>query len=233
MTKDIGSAFHVGDGIMVTAKHVVAGNEIVCIATTWDAYVERAGGFKMAGHGTTEFATVRLGPTQPLEAPVVSADADLAAFRVQLPDPGFPEMFVGGDDEKHDATSSKWMKDYVLEPAYVLGYPRIPSANKPILVGLRCDVSAIVEERYLGNNHPHFVLSSMARGGFSGGPVFGQYGQLIGIVTEAFLRDNLPAELGYMAVVPVDIIARFLKGAGMLPKRNRWALLAGEKPTSD
>lgn len=214
---------------MVTAKHVVSGNEVLSVATTRDAFVERAGGFKMRGFGDSEFATVRLSPTKPLAPPVECADADLAAFRVELPDPGFPEIVVGHDEDKNaKPVGSAWMEDHLLETAHVFGYPRIPSASKPILVGLRCDVSAIVEERYLGNNHPHFVLSSMARGGFSGGPVFGQYGWLIGIVTEAFLRDDLPAELGYMAVVPVDIIARFLKRVGMLPKRNLWAILAGE-----
>lgn len=233
---DIGTAFHVGDGVMVTAKHVVSSNEIVAVATTSDAYIERKGGFRMPYFGDTEFATVRIENAGHLGPPLQCSYADIAAFRIELPDPGFPEIFVGGygDGSEEQQTATKrspvWMKEHLLETAFVLGYPSIPSTKEPILVGLRCDVCAIVENRYLGNDHPHFVLSSMARGGFSGGPVFGANGFLIGLVTEALLRDNLPAELGYMAAVPVDMIARFLKEVGMLPKRNPWAMLAGSDP---
>jgi hypothetical protein len=141
---------------------------------------------------------------------------DVAAFRVELPDAGFPEILV-------EDYGPEWVADHlVMESAYVLGYPRIPSAKHAILVGLRCEVSAIVPERCIGNDHMHFVLSSMARGGFSGAPVLGAYGHLIGLVTESFLVDSLPVEFGYMAVVPVAMMRSFLVDAEMLPARDAW-----------
>lgn len=35
----IGSAFHVGEGVFVTARHVVEGNQILEVASTAHAYV--------------------------------------------------------------------------------------------------------------------------------------------------------------------------------------------------
>jgi S1-C subfamily serine protease len=215
---DIGCAFHVGDGVFVTARHVVADNKVLSVATTMDVLVELDDG-KPSGHLRKKHKRYRIKRTTPRKM-IISDTVDVAAMKLRLPHPEFNEIYVAPSSGK------RWMDELVLEEAVVLGFPRIPSAHDSILVGLRCDVSAVVRKRTLDSEHAHFVLSSMARGGFGGGPVFNaENGYLIGLVSEALLRDSrLPPELGYMAVVPTDIIRAFLDEKGWLPERSEWAM---------
>lgn len=59
--------------------------------------------------------------------------------------------------------------------------------------------------KYTGG-HPHFIVSTMARGGFSGGPDELIGTATLGIVTEGLAKDGQAAELGYTAVLTVEPI---------------------------
>lgn len=64
----------------------------------------------------------------------------------------------------------------------------------------------------------HFIVSATARGGFSGGPAILQDGYLLGVVTSSLLRDNLPSELGFQAVLSVEPLRILLGERGMMPR---------------
>jgi len=110
-----------------------------------------------------------------------------------------------------------WLGDeLVLEPVLVMGYPTIPMSREPVLIASVGEVNAIID-KYTGG-HPHFILSTMARGGFSGGPVFTSYGASLGIITESLLSNYQPIELGYQAILSVEPIYHCLAHHKIMPK---------------
>lgn len=190
--ESIGSAFHVGEGVFVTARHVVDGMKIMSLATTVDSTRPIAGqdGAHEIVHHRASGRVVRGPFFHPNDS------VDVAALIVEGIDA--PTISLGGhlDD---------WLEnEFVLWPALILGYPPIPFSKKPLLIAAIGEVNAVVD-KYTGG-HPHFVLSTMARGGFSGGPALTEHGLALGLVTEALGRGDQPAELGYLAVLSVEPI---------------------------
>jgi hypothetical protein len=73
---------------------------------------------------------------------------------------------------------------------------------------------------YRGPRHPHFIISPIPRGGFSGGPVVTSYGHLLGVMTESLVVDDLPAELGYGAAISVEPLWDLLMDNHIYPASN-------------
>lgn len=197
--QSIGSAFHVGEGVFITARHVVQNTKIRRIATTR----------RKDDSSGVVVGTLKQGP---LFHP--NDDADVALLIVDGIDA--PAIPLGGhlDD---------WLgEEMVLYEVVVMGYPPIPFSKEPILVGTTAETNAVVR-KYTGG-HPHFILSSMARGGFSGGPVITDLGYILGVVTESLGRNDQPAELGYHAVLTVEPIYSCMEHHGVTPKavREQW-----------
>jgi hypothetical protein len=92
--------------------------------------------------------------------------------------------------------------DFVLTEAVIMGYPPIPKAKRLNLVGTRAEVNAMID-RY-DAPHVHFVLSAMARGGFSGGLVLSEYGYALGMVTSSLYSGDNSTELGYITAIGVE-----------------------------
>lgn len=92
-----------------------------------------------------------------------------------------------------------------LTEAIVMGYPPIPFAKGPLLITARAEINAIVDLRS-NNPHPRFILSSMARGGFSGGPAISCYDFCLGVITDSLSHNHDATELGYMAAITVEPI---------------------------
>lgn len=84
--------------------------------------------------------------------------------------------------------------ELVLYRTLVLGYPPIPLTKVPKIVASVGEVNALIE-LYDGSHHPHFLISTMARGGFSGSPVLVAYNEdnpdsgtaVLGIVTQSLI----------------------------------------------
>jgi hypothetical protein len=214
---DIGSGFHVGEGVFVTARHVVDKCEVLEVGMTEQTYIpiensDDTNVFISKGGVNQPVHEVRNGILTLKRGPFLHQDSavDVAVFQVEQIDPMTPVVRLG--DHLDD-----WLgeSDFVLTEAIILGYPRIPKAKRPTLVGTRAEVSTIVD-RY-DAPHVHFVLSAMARGGFSGGIVLSEYGYALGVVTNSLGSDMKPAELGYMAAVGVEPIYNCLAQHKMLP----------------
>ncbi|MFD3884018.1 S1 family peptidase [Streptomyces microflavus] len=216
---NIGSAFHVGEGVFVTARHVVEGNKIVEVGMTESIDIELAGSeaedarsFVYSDGKKQPVHRVSNGVMKLEGGPYFHGDdrVDVAVFKVEEIDSHTPVVPLGGhlDD---------WLgrSDFVLTEAVVLGYPPIPMAKYPTLVGTRAEVSAQID--LYGTPHVHFVLSAMARGGFSGGVAFSEYGFALGMVTMSLLSGEQSVESGYMSAVTVEPIFECLGLHKLLP----------------
>lgn len=217
----IGTAFHVGEGVFVTARHVLENNSIVEIATTTRAeIIINTSTIDDAKSQRVEPLIYHVEPRtlKVVEGPFFAADPsiDVAVFRVEGLDPRTPRVPLGlhfddtiGDD------------DFVLSEAIVLGYPPIPNTNVPRQVAVRAEVNAVIDVRHA--KHVHFVISAMARGGFSGGLVLSEYGHALGVVTESLIRDEAPPEVGFMSVLSVEAIYSCLAEFFTLEISEFWA----------
>jgi hypothetical protein len=217
--RSIGSAFHVGEGVFVTARHVLHENKILEIASTDPTYIplsgeeaEDAHTFVRVGDKDIPSHYVSNGVLQLDKGPFFHSDesVDVAVFRVREIDTRTPVVRLGShlDD---------WLGrgDFVLSEAVVLGYPPIPMTTGPILIGARAEVNAQVD---LYDTRPvHFILSSMPRGGFSGGLAMSEYGYALGVVTRSLNTNFAPVEMGFMTVTSVEPIYACLADNFLLP----------------
>lgn len=183
----IGSAFHIGQGIFLTARHVVEDVMIDEIATTKSARLA----VEDSGH-----------PVAPRRLPLVDGpyfgadDLDVAVFRVDLGGTPLPVVTVSGHTD-YDLGEN----DLVLSDVLVIGYPPIPFTTIPFQVVTLGQINAVVHVRH--SSALHFIASAMARGGFSGGPVLDQEGRAVALVTESLGQDGAPAETGYMSLLSI------------------------------
>lgn len=212
----IGTCFHVGDGVFVTAAHVVRSRTITDIGFD-DGFTSLQLLEKPAHWGKKSHGSVNL-----VSGPHFHPDEtiDVACFKAEpFPNKAIP---LGGHMDD-------WMGQFelVLHQVLVLGYPPIPFSDRPALVAARGEVNALID-KYSGA-HPHFIVSCMARGGFSGGPALVAYNEsderggtaALGLVTESLISGSQAAELGYMTVLTVEPIFYCLDWAGLLPESQR------------
>lgn len=215
----IGSAFHVGEGVFVTARHVVEGRRIVEIASTERRFIrledEEAkesrvqivmGGEKFAAH------EVNNGVMQLSKGPFFhsSESVDVAVFQVEGIDQRTPYFVLG--DHLDD-----WLgiSDFVLTEVIVMGYPPIPFTNAPRLFAARAEINALIDVRDTPN--VHFILSAMPRGGFSGGVALTESEIVLGVITRSLLSADTNEELGYFTVLSVEPIYQCLSENKILP----------------
>ena len=114
-----------------------------------------------------------------------------------------------------------WMgsDDFTLAPVVVMGYPPIPFSKEPILVTSGGEVNAMFDHRDSGS--PHFLVSAVARGGFSGGPCLlaAEEPYVLGVVTQALsTQAGNTLEPEYMAVLTVERIYECLADHGIVPR---------------
>jgi len=215
----IGSAFHVGDGVFITARHVVEGNKILEIATATNTYIPLEGDAAEKSSLTVRSGDVefKAHPIMPSKLEIITGplyhqndEIDIAAFKVSGLDPYTPAIPLG--DHLDD-----WLglDDFVLTDVLILGFPPIPFARKPTLIATKGEVSALMDLRHA--RHVHFIVSAMPRGGFSGGVVITSDGISLGVITQSLVMNSMPEQLGYMAVLSVEPIYECLAQNKLLP----------------
>lgn len=184
----IGSAFHIGEGIFVTARHVVDGVTIKEIATTKSA--------RLADEGQGKEAAPRR--LTMLDGPHFGPDGlDVAVFRVDLGKMPLPAIAVSQHTDY-----SLGENDLVLSDVLIVGYPPIPFTTVPTQVVSLGQINAVVRVRH--SPALHFIASTMARGGFSGGVALDQSGMALALVTESLGEGGKPAESGYMSLLSIE-----------------------------
>jgi Trypsin-like peptidase domain len=217
----IGAAFHVGDGVFVTARHVVENRAIkeVCL-TDPDLFYrsklypkEKNGSYTIDANSPRMCADIH-GGLKITAGPFFHSDplVDVAVFQVSGISPNAHFIPLGGhlDD---------WVGhgDFVLSRALVLGYPPVPFTLEPVLVAATCDLNAVVDLRAGPGQQLHFILSATPRGGFSGGVAFSEYGFALGVITQSLTQNNATAELGFFATTSIEAVYVCLQESGLLP----------------
>ena len=202
-----GSAFHIGDGWLVTAAHVLNGGEI-----------EEVVGEEYSSHLKIE--KMILHEDERIDLALLKTDFDLSHYLTQTKFQNPTKGFVQTDHIQIGGHLDDWIGDeLVLSKVLLMGYPKIPFANRPVLVAAEGEVQAIID-KYNGP-HPHFVISCMGRGGYSGGPVLSEYGVLLGVLTESLVMNEKTEELGYSSAISVEPLLTLLQANGIYPASNR------------
>jgi hypothetical protein len=120
----------------------------------------------------------------------------------------------------------EWLdSSLIMTRVLLMGYPPIPRSDGPYLVADGGVVQSIIRT-YGASHHPYLIVSTTARGGFSGGPVISQDGRLLGVMTDSFTKNDLPEELGHSGVISVQPLWQLLGASGAFPASN--AEFAGE-----
>lgn len=205
----IGTCFHIGDSVFITARHVVENLKIKNIGTTVDQrrYYENEE-TKEKGLVDVEL-TFQATTSKDYTGPFFHPNPEIDVAAIILPGIKAPILPLGNhlDD---------WLGyEYMLTEAVVMGYPPIPFSSDPVLVATKGEVNAIID-KYTGG-HPHFILSTMARGGFSGAPAITSDGIVLGVVSESLVSDNKPVELGYLSVMSVEGIFECISHNRIVP----------------
>lgn len=215
----IGTAFHLGDDIWVTARHVVEGNRILKVATTGYS-VEQYSQLVRASRGIDSRLMSYAGDYEVVDKPMFHPDdgVDVALLRLRAPD-------AKGQAPPPTVQLGDWLDDWLgdeltLSTVLVMGYPPIPFGKEPLLVSARAEVNTVLDKRK--ERHPHFILSTMARGGFSGSLALTDFECALGVGTESLVMDAKPVELGYFAVLSVEPIFVCLDEHGVTPDAQQF-----------
>jgi V8-like Glu-specific endopeptidase len=206
----IGTAFHIGQGYFVTAKHVLHKNKIIEVGITQPQ--QRAQDTHALPLSKAE---------RPLSLKVVSepifAEAevdDVAIFQVDLQEE-LPSIKL---NSTHDIYQSEDLA--LLSTVLCIGYPPIPLTVHPFQVAVDATVSALINIR--GSEYLSYIISATARGGFSGGPIINDEGKAIGLVTESLVRDSNAVETGFMACLSITAAADLALKYGWDPDETEY-----------
>ncbi|WP_404960413.1 serine protease [Streptomyces sp. 147326] len=203
----IGTAFHIGDGYLVTARHVVENRQLQNLIPY--------GGAKLS----IDSVEVIYPGDPTVDLALLKTDFSLEYYMENV------SFWGNGKVRKIDHIEigghlDDWIDGgLVMMRVVALGYPPIPTSPRPELVAVRGEVITIIDP-YVGSKHPLFVISPMARGGFSGGPVLTEDGCLLGVVTSSLLTNHVAPELGYGAALTVEPLWNLLAENGIYPASN-------------
>jgi hypothetical protein len=221
----IGTAFHIGEGYFATARHVVEGQTILEIGPHTDGYLRES---ELRIPVDCSRSTMDLGdevfPYHQLKHSAVSVigephyhpdpNIDVALLRLEGIDPNTPVIELPAFLD--DAVGGH---DFLLTDAIVFGYPPVAFSLGPNLVVTTAEVNAVVDTRL--DRYIRFIVSTLPRGGFSGGPAYHQYGFALGLVTERLDRQGVENDTGFMAVLSSDLIRDCMEHYGILPAAQR------------
>jgi S1-C subfamily serine protease len=213
----IGTAFHVGEGVYLTARHVLEHNEIVSIIPYNRGHLFRdeltvETETRTSLNGKIDIWNLKHDHLEVTGGPYYHKDnrVDVAAIRIHGVDANTPSLALGHHYDD-------WIADeqWLLTSGIVLGYPPVPMSNKPIQLTATVEVNGVVDtyrDRYV-----RFIVSGAARGGFSGGPVWHEYGFVLGMVTES-LEMLGSREPGFLTVLSIEALHELLDQHQIVPE---------------
>lgn len=202
-----GTAFHIGDGWLVTAAHVLR-----------DGVVQEVVSELASAPLTVE--SVIFHKDERIDLALMKTDLDLSHYLHGTMLLGSPRGFVRTDHIEIGGHLDDWIGDELaLSKVLLMGYPPIPFSKHAVLLASEGEVNAVVD-KYSGP-HPHFIISCPARGGFSGGPVLSEYGFLLGVLVESLVIDGKDAETGYSSAISIEPLLVMLHDHGIYPGKNR------------
>ena len=217
----IGTAFHIGESVYLTARHVLERNRLLQVTPHDRGYLFEQ---ELKTHVPANVLLRGETPVWNLHHvnPVLTGgpfyhedpDVDVAAFRLGGIDINTPHLELGGhyDDWIDD-------EDWMLSKATAFGYPPIPFTNGPVLVAASVEINAVIDTRL--DRYVRFVVSGAPRGGFSGGPVFHERGFVLGMTIQSLERLGVQNETGFFTVLSIESLRECLETHGLLPDYQR------------
>lgn len=202
-----GTAFHIGDGLLVTARHNIQNQ--YALKTQDDQSISIVAEFACSEEDR-DIAVIKTD----FEPKLLTDESQTVEDSASSED-GAPTNFVPIFDY---FAYSKLAELYFLDDVFVFGFPPIPKTTRAELVAVRAQVNAFVK-----TNHGRdgvFILSSTARGGFSGGPVIDRGRNLIGICIESLRRGESAVENGFTAAICLDPLLDILSENELYPAQN-------------
>ncbi|HAS41175.1 MAG TPA: hypothetical protein DCS93_11885 [Microscillaceae bacterium] len=209
--RSIGSAFHIGEGVFVTAKHVVNNVKILSMATTEYYYTPDDNGNATINGNPQKYRgelpkelTLKEGPFFHPNG-LIDVAAIVCAEKDIIPIPLGRHL----DD---------WINNsqFIMAETVVMGYPPIPFSQEPLLIVAKGEINAVVDK--YNAPHPHFIISTMPKGGFSGGLCLIEWQFALGVIVESLVNNNRETELGFMSVITIEPIFNCLVHHNILPK---------------
>lgn len=208
----IGSAFHIGEGYFATARHVIHDKKILRVGRRDTSLRSHVNSSKVS-YTTTypnfehrDIENIFYHPDVRVDVAIIKLAGKIGNVPAQqfLP---ILQLAIEADRLTEG--------EFLMQEAVVLGYPPIPFATDAHLVVFRGEVSALIESRE--NKRRHFVISGMARGGFSGGPVVWvkNPNAVLGVVVESLTKNNEVAELGFIAAVSAITVLETVEHHGL------------------
>lgn len=202
-----GTAFHIGDGWLVTAAHVLKDGVLQELISEYLSAPLRV-------------ESVIFNKDDRIDLALVKTDLNLSHYLHNTTIRGAPDGFVQTDHVEIGGHLDDWLGDeLVLSKVLLMGYPPVPFSLRAVLLASEGEVNAVVD-KYSGP-HPHFIISCSAKGGFSGGPVLSEYGFLLGVLTESLVMNDKDAETGYSSAISIEPLLVMLRANGIYPGKNR------------
>jgi hypothetical protein len=203
-----GTAFHIGDGYLVTARHVI-NNRIIKSIRSQHREV------------STNGISIYFSDDPEVDIAVLGTDFNLDFYMSDK------YRIIKGEKEveKFDHIPlgthlDDWIDDgFYLMEVVLMGFPPIPLSKYPVMVAVRGEINAVVDP-YAGCKNPLFVISPLARGGFSGGPVLVGDGWLLGVLTNSLVENGSPPEMGYHAAISIEPLWEILFKNRIFPGKN-------------
>lgn len=198
-----GAGFHIGDGYLVTARHLIENYSIESIIG--DKFANKNIIIKRIFY-----------PSNPLiNLALLETDFSLSYFLEKV-------TITDGEDNSKEKASfiplgghlDDWLGDeLVLTKVIAMGYPPIPFSREPVLVAVKGEINAIIDK--YDRPHPCFIISSMPREGFVGGPVISEHDFLLGVFIESLFETGKSTEIGFATVLTIEPLLVLLQQNGI------------------
>jgi S1-C subfamily serine protease len=194
-----GAGFHIGQGYIVTARHVIENGNIVDIdnGRSWECE-------NIILHDDPKVDLALLATNFVPDTHKIIQGREITTTEPFIPLGGHLDDWIGDE--------------FILTDVIVLGFPRVPCSLRSDMVVVSGQVNAVIDK--YTNPHPHFIISTVARGGFSGSPVISEYGFLLGVFLESLTQNYQPCENGFASVVSIEPLLDMLSANGIRIEGN-------------
>jgi len=212
-----GTGFHIGDGLIVTARHVM------------QETIRRT---DIVGEVEVEVNRIIESVTREIDSQALTIakhhyhsdnKVDLVVLETDFEAHPFPNKSSREGTSTRRSVSipigshvDDWIGDqFVLSKVLVMGYPLVPRSRSTVLLATEAELNALVPSFRVP--HPYYIVSSTARGGFSGAPVISATGAVVGIIVESLYGNDKPEETGFNAAITVEPLIAILVDRGTRP----------------
>jgi len=204
-----GTGFHIGDGYIVTARHIVE----------WANLVEITSGELTHSFQKIIVENIYYPNDTRIDLAVLKTNFSLEYYMTKV-----AIIENGKEREKEDHIQigghldDMFGDELTLSRVILMGYPKVPFVEQAVLFATAGEVNAVID----GHNcpHPQFIISPMAKEGFFGGPVISEYGFLLGVLTESLDEGKRESELGFSAAISVEPLLVLLQQNEIYPASN-------------